>query len=166
MFYVTALAGMFVVLCFDLWPLTASPAVMRQPMLGVVWTLVALLLGGIAMNVGVGAMGMDPMIFLTRVTAPFIFGTIIVLNMLQGSVFARMTQPVKGVMNSVAAAAIGSGLALLYRMLIPAVSGVLVSGPPGYEQEIWLANALLSVTFPFLIFHAAYFGFWPLTVRR
>jgi len=46
------------------------------------------------------------------------------------------------------------------------VSGALVSGPPGYEQEIWLANALLSVTFPFLIFHAAYFGFWPLTGRR
>ena len=165
-FYVTALAGMFLVLCFDLWPLTSSPGVMRQPMLGLVWTLVAVLIGGIAMNVGVGALGVDPMIFLTRVTAPFIFGTIIVLNMLQGSIFARMTQPVKGVMNAVAAAAIGSGLALLYRMLSPAVTGALASGPPGYEQEIWLANALLSVTFPFLIFHAAYFGFWPLTGRR
>jgi hypothetical protein len=161
-FYVTALAGMFMVLCFDLWPLTASPRVMRQPILGLVWTLVALLLGGIAMNVGVGALGMDPMLFLTRVTAPFIFGTIIVLNMLQGSLFGRMTQPAKGVLNTVAAAAIGSGLALLYRMLSAAVTGALPSGPPGYEQEIWLANALLSVTFPFLIFHAAYFGFWPL----
>lgn len=165
-FYVTALAGMFLVLCFDLWPLTTSPAVMRQPVLGIVWTLVALLVSGIAMNIGVGAMGMDPMVFLTRVTAPFIFGTIIVLNMLQGSVFATMTQPVKGVMNAVAAAAIGSALALLYRMVSPAVTGALASGPPGYEQEVWLANALLSVTFPFLIFHAAYFGFWPLTGRR
>jgi hypothetical protein len=27
---------------------------------------------------------------------------------------------------------------------------------------VWLANALLSVTFPFLIFHAAYFDYWPL----
>ena len=42
------------------------------------------------------------------------------------------------------------------------VTGALPSGPPGYEYEIWLANALLSVTFPFLIFLAAYFGFWPL----
>jgi hypothetical protein len=67
-FYVTALAGMFLVLCFDLWPLTASPTVMRQPVLGLVWTLVALLLAGIAVNIGLGAMRIDPMIFLTRVT--------------------------------------------------------------------------------------------------
>ena len=41
-FYVTALAGMFLMLHFDLWPLTKSPAVMKQPVLGVVWMLVAL----------------------------------------------------------------------------------------------------------------------------
>ena len=35
-------------------------------------------------------------------------------------------------------------------------------GQPGYEYEIWLVNALLSVTFPFLIFYAAYFNYWPL----
>jgi len=28
-----------------------------------------------------------------------------------------------------------------------------------------VANALLSVTFPFLIFLAAYFAFWPLAKR-
>jgi hypothetical protein len=161
-FYVTALAVMFLVLCFDLWPLTTRPAVMRQPALGLVWT--ALSIGGaaVAMWIGVGLLGVDPMVFLTQVTAPFIFGTIIVLNMLQGSLFGRMAQPLKGLLNSAAAAAIGIGLALLYSMLAPFVTGTLPSGPPGYEHEIWLANALLSVTFPFLIFHAAYFGFWPL----
>ena len=30
-------------------------------------------------------MGTDPMVFLTRVTVPFIFGSIVVLNMLQNS---------------------------------------------------------------------------------
>ena len=48
-----------------------------------------------AMFVGVQVMGTDPMIFLTRVTAPFIFGTIVVLNMLQNSLFAQMAQPRK-----------------------------------------------------------------------
>jgi hypothetical protein len=42
------------------------------------------------------------------------------------------------------------------------VTGALPSGPPGYEYEVWLANALLSVTFPFLVFYAACFGYWPL----
>ena len=165
-FYVTALAAMFLILCFDLWPFTTSPQMMKQPVLGVVWTVTALLIGGVAMWIGVSSMGVDPMIFFTRVTAPFIFGTIIVLNMLQNSVFAAMAQPVKGVLNTAAAAVIGIALARLYGMLAPTVTGTLPSGAPGYEFEIWLANALLSVTFPFLIFYAAYFGYWPLAKHR
>jgi len=96
------------------------------------------------------------------VTVPFIFGSIIVLNMLQNSLFAKMAQPLKGVMNTIAAVAIGLVLARLYMWLMPMVSGALASGPPGYDREVWLANALLSVTFPFLIYHAVFFGFWPL----
>jgi hypothetical protein len=159
-FYVTALAVMFVVLCFDLWPFTTFPALMKQPLLGVVWTVVTLAGAALAWLLGVGSMGADPMAFLTGVTAPFIFGSIIVLNMLQNSLFARMSQPLKGVMNTIAALVIGLILSRLY-LTGPRVDGVLPSGPPGYEREIWLANALLSVTFPFLIFHAALFGYWP-----
>lgn len=161
-FYVTILAGMFVVLHFDLWPLTTMPAVMKQPVLGIVWFLVAAVLAAIAFQIGVVSMGTDPMVFLTGVTVPFIFGTIIVLNMLQNSLFAKLTQPLKGVVNVIAAAVIGEALAYLYCMLAGTVTGELPSGPPGYEYEIWIANALLSVTFPFLIFFAAYFGYWPL----
>ncbi len=161
-FYVTALAVMFLVLCFDLWPLTLIPGVMKQPVLGFVWTIIALAGAAIAISIGVNSGGADPMAFLTEVTAPFIFGSIIVLNMLQNSLFARMTQPLKGVMNTIAAAVIGLALARLYVSLLPMVTGALPSGPPGYEQEIWVANALLSVTFPFLIYHAVFFGYWPL----
>jgi hypothetical protein len=31
---------------------------------------------------------------------------------------------------------------------------------------LWLVNALLSVTCPFLIFSAAYFTFWPVPAAR
>jgi hypothetical protein len=160
--YVTALAVMFLVLCFDLWPLTSAPAIMKQPVLGLVWTAIALVGAAVAFSIGINGMGADPMAFLTEVTAPFIFGSIIVLNMLQNSLFARMTQPLKGVMNTIAAVAVGVILAHLYVSLMPMVTGPLPSGPPGYEREIWLANSLLSVTFPFLIYHAVFFGFWPL----
>jgi hypothetical protein len=162
-FHVTALAVMFLVLCFDLWPLTASPGVMKQPILGLVWSAIALGGAALAMWIGVGVFGMDPMAFLTGVTAPFIFGSIIVLNMLQNSLFATMTQPVKGLANAIGAAVVGVVLAHLYLALVPIVSGTLASGPPGYDLEVWLANALLSVTFPFLIYYAVFFGYWPLT---
>src|SRR5437867_11209535 len=106
--------------------------------------------------------GMDVMAFLVRVPVPFIFGTIIVMNMLQGSLFAKRTQPVKGVLNAIAAAVIGAALAQMYGALAPHVTGPLHAGPPGYDFEVWLASALLSVTFPFLIFYAEFFKLWPL----
>jgi hypothetical protein len=166
-FDVTALAVMFVMLCFDLWPLTKFPGVMRQPALGVVWLAISCAGAALVMWVTLGVIGMDPMIVLTRVTAPAIFGSIIVLNMLQNSLcsflFGAKTQPLKGVLNASAAVVIGVGLANLYGALAPTIAGMpLPSGAPGYEYEIWLVNALLSVTFPFLVFYAACFGYWPL----
>jgi hypothetical protein len=107
-FYVTVLAGMFFMLNFDLWPLTRSPGVMQQPALGIVWTIAALILGGIAFFVGVVLIGMDAVAFLVRVPVPVIFGTIIVLNMLQGSPFAKAAQPARGVLNVLAVVVTGT----------------------------------------------------------
>jgi hypothetical protein len=160
-FYVTALAGMFLVLHFDLWPLTTVPAVGTQPALGLLWLAFSAVAAAGVMQV-TGAMDKDPMWVLTRVTAPFIFGTIVVLNMLQNSLFARLRQPLKGLCNSVAAMVVGVALAQAFGSFSDWYFDELPMGGPGYEYELWLVNALLSVTFPFLIVHAAYFGYWPL----
>lgn len=161
-FYVTAVGVMFLNLNFDLWPFTSFPKIMKQPTLGVVWTITALLLAAVIWYVGVDYIGMDPMAFLVTVPIPFIFGTIIVLNMLQGSMFAGTTEPLRGILNTVASAVIGTVLALGYGALSGSVTGTVAAGPPNYDYEIWLASALLGVTFPFLIFKAEFFGFWPL----
>jgi len=161
-FAITALSIMFLMLHFDLWPLTKSGAIMKQPVLGIVWTLICLALGGAAFYIGVVSMNMDPQQFMVKVPIPFVFGTIIVLNMLQNSLFAKFTQPLKGVLNAVAAAVIGSALAYMYGALAPSLSGPLAAGPPGNDFERWLASALLAVTFPLLIFYAEFFQYWPL----
>jgi hypothetical protein len=57
---------------------------------------------------------------------------------------------------------IGLLLTALYGVLAPTVTVTLRTGPPGYDFEIWLASALLAVTFPFLIFIAEFFKLWPL----
>ena len=166
-FYVTMLVGMFLVLHFDLWPFGAYPALMKQPVLGIVWTLTAAAVSGVVMMVTTGLLALDPMYVLTRITAPFIFGTIVVLNMLQNALFATLRQPLKGAANAIAAAVIGVALAQLYGKVDRLLVGIeLPSGPPGYDYELWLVNALLSVTFPFLIFYAAYFAFWPRAPRQ
>ncbi len=161
-FYVTAIGVMFLSLCFDLWPFTKSPSLMKQPVLGLVWTIVALIVGYAAYYIGVDVLKMDVVAFMVTVPIPFIFGTIFVLNMLQGSLFAKLAQPLKGVLNTVAAVVLGSLFALMYRALAPAVTGRLDAGPPAYQSEIWLASALLSVTFPFLVAYADFFTMWPL----
>ena len=161
-FYLSALMMMFVVIHFDLWPLTKFPAVMQQPVLGIVWTIIVLALGGAAFYIGVFVLKMDPVQFMVRVPVPFIFGTIVCLNMMQGAMFSKLTQPVKGIVSTAVAAAIGALLAMAYGLLAPVVTGVLRPGPPSYDFEIWLASALLGVTFPFLIFHAEFFKLWPL----
>ena len=161
-FYVTFLSSMFLMLSFDLWPLTKFPAVMQQPVLGIVWTVACLALGGLIFWIGVSLMQMDVMVFMLTVPIPYIFGSIIVLNMLQNSVMAKLTQPAKGVANAILVAVVGTALAQLYRAFAPTITGTLASGPPAYDMEIWLASALLAVTFPFLIFFAEFFKFWPL----
>jgi hypothetical protein len=135
---------------------------MKQPALGIVWSAICLAGAGLAMWIGVGVFGMDPMSFLTGVTVPFIFGSIIVLNMLQNSLFGATKPPLKGVLNAIAAAVLGVALAQLYSSVAPAVSGPLQAGPPAYDLEVWLANALLSVTFPFLIYYAVFLEYWPI----
>lgn len=165
-FYLTLLAGMFFIVNFDLWPMTSAPGIMKQPVLAIVWTAACFLLAGIAYNIGVRGMGMDPVAFMVRVPVPFVFGTIVAQNMMQGSLFSSLKQPVKGLANVVAVIVVGQLLAAFYRLMAPLITGQLHSGPPAYDMEIWTASALLSVTFPFLIFHAAYFDFWPLAKSK
>jgi hypothetical protein len=161
-YQITALAVMFLVLNFDLWPFTKSAALMKQPVLGLVWTAACLAIGAVVFYLGVNVAGMDVVAFMDAVPIPFIFGTIMVLNMMQGSLFGRLTQPLKGVLNTIASTVIGIGLALLYGALAPVVTGSVKPGPPSYDFEIWLASALLGVTFPFLIYYAEFFQMWPL----
>jgi len=163
-YYMAALTILFAWLCFDLWPLTSNPRIMKQPTLGIVLVGASLLLGYVMYYAAVYVMTIQNVEFLLRVPIAFIFGTILVLNMCQNSLF-KMPQPAKGLMNVAFSAVIGSVLMIGYQQLQPVLSGPLPPGPEPFQREqfqVWTANAMLSVTFPFLVFYAAYFNFWPL----
>ena len=120
----------------------------------------------VAYQLGTRTFSMTPPDFLVTVAIPFIFGSVVLLNMLQHSLFAGRSQPVKGVLSAVSAMVVGTLLALLYRAVMPLVTGDLPSGPATFDAELWLANALLAVTFPFLAFYGDYFQLWPLAEAR
>ena len=164
-YYMTALTVLFVWLSFDLFPITGSPALMTQPVRGFVLVVSSLLIGFTLYTFGVYMARVQVVEFLLRVPIAFIFGTILVLNMCQNALIAG-GQPGKGLMNVFMAAIVGSVLLAAYQQLQPALSGAIPPGPPEIQREqfqVWTANALLSVTFPLLVFYAAYFNFWPLS---
>ncbi|MCF6275636.1 MAG: hypothetical protein L3J05_07720 [Robiginitomaculum sp.] len=165
-FYVCFIAMMFVILHLDLWPLTKFPGLMKQPVLGLVFTLLTLCLAGLIYYLGVSVFKINVVSFMVLVPIPFVFGSVIVLNMLQDSLFANIKQPLKGLLKIGLALIIGVVLAQIFAALSTLVTRELNIGPPTLEQEIWLASSLLSVTFPFLIIFADYFQFGGLLKKQ
>nr|NLI50018.1 hypothetical protein [Propionibacterium sp.] len=164
---VTTLVVMFAFLLLDLWPLSSVPALRKQPLLGVVWLVVSLVIGLALFWLGTAVAGLAAPTFMVRVPIPFIFGTILLLNMLGGSLLPKGAQPVKGLVGIVLAFLLGSVLALGYQALMPLLSAPLPAGSEGgFAAEVWLANALLAVTFPFLAFYGDFFGLWPLAGKQ
>ncbi|GGH58083.1 hypothetical protein GCM10010975_18340 [Comamonas phosphati] len=163
---VTSLAVMFVFLFLDLWPLTAVPALRSQPALGLVWLVCCLGIGWGIFRFGTQVLGLPAPSFMVQVPIPFIFGAILMLNMLGGSLLPKLPQPARGLVGVVIAALLGAALSRFCAALMPLLSGPLPSGPEGnFAAEVWLANALLAVTFPFLAFYGDFFGLWPLAAR-
>jgi len=107
--------------------------------------------------------GFDPVQHLVRVAVSLIYGIFLVQIMMRHQLFAGWRQPLRGV----ALTAIAGLLALLMYSLY-AISASVISartvpaGPPAYELEIWVANAMLGITFPLMIVVADFFELWPL----
>lgn len=159
---VSAVALMFLMLQFELWPLTRLAAMNHQPTRGAIWTLVVLG-GGIGLVlIGTKLFGTPAMVYMARAPIPFIFGCILTLNTFQSSLVARLEQPLRGVCGSLLAAGGGFALGMAYRALMPTLTGRLSSVPPTYERATWLASSLLGVTFLFLSLYKDFFEFWPL----
>lgn len=161
---VTALSVMFLTLHFDGKPFTA---IKSDPVRGIVWTVACFVVGWLIFLLGTQVAGMEAPTFMVQVSIPFLFGSIVMINMLSGSVTAKLSPAVRGVVSAVLAAIVGKLLAILYAALMPVLSGSLPSGPDGnFAAELWLANALLAVTFPLLAFFGDFFGLWPLAGKE
>ncbi|MDO5683093.1 MAG: hypothetical protein Q4G46_09745 [Propionibacteriaceae bacterium] len=162
---VTALSFMFLTLHFQ----GGKPFtnIKSDPLRGIVWTLTSFVVGYLVFLLGTQVFGMEAPTFMVQVSIPFLFGSIVMLNMLGGSVTAKMSPVVGGIVSVILAAIVGKLLAFGYSALMPLVSGDIPAGPAGdFAAELWLANALLAVTFPFLAFFGDFFGMWPLVKEK
>ncbi len=114
--------------------------------------LVTILIALFACYLGMSLLGMDSTTYLARVPVSFIFGYFIVMNMSQRRLFLGQAQPIKGLFLVCAAMMTGVVMYEVYSFFAPWVQGsALASGFPSYQSERWVAAALLSVTFPFVV---------------
>ena len=151
-FIVTCMAAGLLLLQLGLWPLSRWSRIGSQPVGGLVVSVVMMAISALVLWVGLHVLGLAEPVLLTSVTVPFLFGSIVVLIMLEGSAYPRLRQPVRGLATIVTAIVVGQLLAALYLWLSGPLPGDLVSGPPTFEKQLWLASALLAVTFGYLLY--------------
>ncbi len=165
-FVVTIAAVLVCFLLFDLWPLNAlaarRPAAGREPVFGLLGAAVVLLVTLIVWGIPVGLAGMDPVAYLVRVPVSLIFGVFIVLTLFQGFGFGRLRQPLRGLAMTAAVVVAAAAVQVLYGAAAHLVDPSMQAGPPSYARELWIATAMLGVTFPVIVAFCGAFGFWPL----
>lgn len=165
-FAVTALLVMVAFVLLDFWPLSRFAARVqafgRQPVFGIVATLCVLLIAWLIWAYFVLLQNMDPVVFMVKVPVSIIFGEFIMLIMLQTSPVQTVTQPLKGLVLVGFAVLLSVLTYALYSFVGRVLFGGLTAGAPAYRLDLWLASAMLAVTFPMFVLYAQFFGYWPL----
>ena len=165
-FSVTTVAVIFMFIVMDFWPITAVPAFRSQPLMGIVTTIVVLAITALVYWLGVIVLGQEPVKFMVFCSIGFLFGSLLPIIMFEGKLFANMKQPVKGLLGLVVAVVAGALLPKVYWALAPTLSGDMVAGAPNYQYELWLASALLAMTFPLMVCYAQFFDYWPIRGKQ
>lgn len=169
-FFATTFAVMLAMVEMDFWPLSSiasrAPFFGKQPVFGIAATLLVLLIAYVVRTAFVKGLGMDPVIYFVNVPVCVIFGEFIMLFLMQTAPVQTVKQPAKGFVLIIVSIVLAVVMNHLYRWFCALCTGGLPGGPPGYVSELWLATALLSVTFPVLATYAGFFNFWPLTEAK
>lgn len=165
----TALVMMLTLVLLDFWPVEYATKrikiLAKQPFFGLINTLIVLVASYLMWHYFVIGRGIDPVVYMARVPASIIFGQFIMLIMMQTAPVQTLAQPFKGIVLTSSAIGLSVILYALYSWVSHFVVGPLTGGTPGYQLDLWLASAMLAVTFPMLVFFAEFLGFWPLVAQ-
>lgn len=167
-FAVTTSGVVIVHTLFDFWPINKLCGRAVQPLRGIISAVYILLVSWFIYYLFVTLLGMDQVDFMIRVPVCMIFGSLLVNNMMQGGLFINMPQPVRGLMLMVCCVFSAVLMRELYAFASTLHAGYeLGTGPKnGFAQEIWIASAMLGVTFPIIFVVSGFFNFWPIHCNK
>lgn len=166
-FYITTVGVILAMALLDMWPFCLIPPkvpAMGKPYVwGIVMSIWVLLVSGVIYHLFVNVGGMDPTVYLVQVPVSWIFGEFIMLNLMQTAPFQATKQPAKGILLLVCTVVLAIATFYLYAAICKMVTGGVPSGPPTYACELWIASAMLAVTFPVIVMFSGFLNYWPLT---
>src|SRR6266404_44807 len=159
-FGVLTIAVLFAFVMLDFWPLSSD--LTRQPMRGTKISLSIIAVAASIFEMVIGQFRLDVVKFLSYESVPFIFGSLVVIQIFEDRPLGSLRQPWKGLCRVAMCGAVGCFLNLGYLRLARWYVGALIGGPPAYAAEIWISSALLAVTFPLIVIACEFLEFWPL----
>ena len=161
-FAVTSVSVVFAGVLLDFWPLNTATLARKPRLLAVAITVQTMAVTALLYWLGTRVLGIEPVKFMVHGAIALLFGALVPLLMFEGQLFERRTQPVRGLLQLGIACLAGAVLPRIYWAMGPILSGPMSEGAPTYTHELWLASALLAMTFPLLVVSSQYFDFWPL----
>jgi len=162
---VGAVAGILVLILLDFWPMAKLeqwlPVLNQQPWRGLVLSALVALLVAVAWVGFVSLAHWDLVVFMVRVCVASIFGIFVILILFKNLPSLQLPQPLRGLVLCACAAVLAVALFALYQAAATLRFG-LPGGAPQYTLELWIASAMLAITFPLMVGFADYFAFWPM----
>lgn len=151
----TSVAVILAFVMLDFWPFSTfrtSALINAVIIAGLSWGIWAIAMYGIQA---------DPVRYMVAGPISVVFGEFILLIMLQTAPFQQMIQPKKGLILTLIAVGLSQILFPVYATFVSSQYPDLNNGAPTYGVELWIASAMLAVTFPLFVLHAEMFQFWP-----
>lgn len=166
-YLLTTVAVIDALILLDFWPISLLQkrfkSTATQPIAGVLNSIFILLVAYAIWYLFIKVWQFEIVDYMVRVIVSFVFGEFIMLVMMQTAPFTKMKQPLKGICLLICCAILGVSMYWLYTQASLVLVGTIPVGPPTYDLDLWLASAMLSITFPLLIIFADFFKFWPLS---
>ncbi len=163
-FSVTVVMVILLTLLYDLWPINTLAGRSSQPLRGVIGSLYTLVIAIAVFSLFVHVLQWDPVDYMVRVPVCLIFGSFLANNMMQFSLFNRSAQPFRGICLTLVTIIVAIAMYYLYAYAADLHAGRALGtgGANDYEKEIWIASAMLGVTFPIIFVVSGFFAFWPI----
>jgi hypothetical protein len=155
-----SLIFLFAFAVLQMWPFHKFPGLMKQPVMGIVLTVVCIILGLIAYAIGINALKIAPLMFLLYGIS-YLFGVLMFLTMFQMWPGRNIKSPAGGGFLNLILAIIVAIIAY-YGVKAFCVSHFGADGMKHPMDVFTMGNLMLGITFPAWAAFQAMWDFWPL----